>query len=332
MAAKRDYTRLIATEPSYRHRHVPSRSSFTALVGCELPLQLAVLGGVGTPALAAAVADAGGLGMMPGGSPDDVDRFIAQARGATRGRIGVGFLMPFVSRDAVAVAGREADVVEFFYGDPDADLVSIARKAGAGIVSWQTGSAEESAAAVRAGCDFVVVQGIEAGGHVRGKQRLDEILRETLRAVDVPVVAAGGIGTAERTAELLAAGAGAVRVGTRFLAASECDAHPRYVEALIAATGDDTELTTRFDQGWPDAPHRVLRSAIDTADRHGGQTVATRGDWEIPLYNPTPPSRDTVGDVTAMAMYAGTAVGSIRRVTPAADIVRELMAGIGIGG
>jgi imidazole glycerol phosphate synthase subunit HisF len=77
------------------------------------------------------------------------------------------------------------------------------------------GSAEEARAAEAAGCDLVVAQGVEAGGHVRGTQPLDELLAEVLGAVSVPVVAAGGIGSAERVAQLVAAGADAVRVGTR---------------------------------------------------------------------------------------------------------------------
>jgi hypothetical protein len=114
-----------------------SRRRFTDLVGCRLPVQLASLGGpIGTPALAAAVSDAGGLGTIP-------------------------------------------DVVEFFYGDPDPVLVGLARAHGA-VAGWQAGSAAECQAAVAAGCDFVTIQGIEAGGHVRGTQRLDEALAETL--------------------------------------------------------------------------------------------------------------------------------------------------------
>ena len=186
-------------------------TAFTDLVGCRLPIQLAPLGGpIGSPALAAAVAEAGGLGMIANPrSAADVERRIENARALTGQPIGIGFLMPFVVSEAVEAAGASADVVEFFYGDPDPDLVQVARAHGA-LVAWQTGSAAEALVAAKAGCDFVVVQGIEAGGHIRGTHPLDDVLAETLAEVDVPVVAAGGVGTAERLSELLAAGAAAV--------------------------------------------------------------------------------------------------------------------------
>jgi NAD(P)H-dependent flavin oxidoreductase YrpB (nitropropane dioxygenase family) len=152
---------------------------------------------------------------------------------------------------------------------------------------------------------------------VRGAEPLLELLPKVLQAVGVPVVAAGGIATAERVRDVLAAGADGVKVGTRFVAAEESDAHPDYVRRLIAARGsDDTVLTTHFDDGWPDAPHRVLRSALEAARARSWRDVS-------------PPSRETRGHVDFMALYAGEGVGSVRAVQPAADIVKELMSLIG---
>lgn len=302
---------------------------FTNLVGCRLPLQLASLGGpIGTPRLAAAVSEAGGLGMIPNpSSAAEVKQSVASARAFTEQPIGIGFLMPFVNAEAVDAAASTADVVEFFYGDPDPALVRAARASGA-RAGWQAGSAAEALAAARAGCDFVVVQGTEAGGHVRGNQPLDEVLTQTLEHIDVPVVAAGGIGTATRVNELLDAGAAAVRVGTRFVAAEESNAHPEYVAMLIAASARDTVLTEAFATGWPDAPHRILRSAIEAAEGLDREPVATLGDSEIPRFAALPPTRDVEGEVAAMALYAGESVDAVTRVQPAAEIVAELMASI----
>src|SRR4051812_6152369 len=83
---------------------------------------------------------------------------------------------------------------------------------GGAVAGWQVGSFGEAQAAVRAGCDYVVAQGIEAGGNVRGTQPLEQVLLEVLSAVEVPVVAAGGIGSADRVSGVLALGASAVRV------------------------------------------------------------------------------------------------------------------------
>ena len=186
-----------------------------------------------TPELVAAVADAGGLGMLgaAGLASSLLDRLLDDLSERTRGAFGVNFLMPFLDPDAVSVAARRARVVEFFYGEPDAALVSRGRAGGA-LVGWQVGSLAEAIAAERAGCDFIVVQGTEAGGHVRGDTSLLPLLSRVLDAVRVPVVAAGGIATARDLAAVLAAGAGAARVGTRFVASSESGAHPAYVKAL----------------------------------------------------------------------------------------------------
>jgi len=303
-------------------------TAFTDVVGCRLPIQLASLGGIGTPALAAAVSEAGGLGMIPNPpSAAEVDRSMESARALTSRPIGIGFLIPFVVREAIEAAAASADVVEFFYGDPDPDLVRVAKGRGT-LVAWQTGSAAEARAAEKAGCDFVVAQGVEAGGHVRGTQRLDDVLAETLAVVDVPVVAAGGVGRVERVAELLAAGAAAVRVGTRFVAAEEADAHPLYVKMLIAASRQDTVLTERFEIGWPNAPHRVLRSAVEAAEQLDRPVAGVVGDQELPRFVPLPPTRQTRGNVAAMALYAGESVDAVRRIQPASEIVAELTANL----
>jgi NAD(P)H-dependent flavin oxidoreductase YrpB (nitropropane dioxygenase family) len=248
----------------------------------------------------------------------------------TRGAFGVSFLMPFLDRDAVAVAATRARVVEFFYAEPDAALVETVHAGGA-LACWQVGSVEEAVAAARAGCDLVVAQGTEAGGHVRGWTALLPLLSAVLDAVDVPVVAAGGIGTARGMAAALAAGADGVRVGTRFVAAAESDAHPEYTAALVAAGPEDTVLTERFGVMWPKAPHRVLRSAVSASEAWPGEVV---GEMElfgmrqpIPRFGVPCPTRSTTGTIGAMALYAGESVGAVSRVEPAADIVRELVDG-----
>jgi len=280
---------------------MPRATRFTELVGCELPLQLAVLGGVGTAELALAVAAAGGLGMAPW--------YVDLPPGDKA--LGKGFLLPFASTpEEVAEHGRGVRVVEFFWGEPDPRLVEAGHAAG-GVVSWQVGSLAEAKAAAAAGCDMIVVQGIEAGGHVRGREPLDRLLREVLAGVTVPVVAAGGIGTAERVAELIDAGADGVRVGTRFLATPECDTHPRYVQALIAASAEDTVVTAHFDNdgAWP-GPVRVLQESLRKAVQAGNRSTA-------------PPSGGAA-DPLAMPCYAGLSVDAVTELKPAASVVAEL--------
>ena len=305
---------------------------FTKLLGIPAPIQLASMPGVATPALVAAVADAGGLGMLGAAmlSPALLERTVGELAERTRGAFGVNFLIPFLDPACIPVAARRARVVEFFYGEPDADAIARAHAFGA-LVSWQVGSAAEAAAAERAGCDFVVVQGTEAGGHVRGETSLLPLLSQVLDRARVPVVAAGGIATARSLAAVLACGAGAARIGTRFVASAESGAHPAWVAALLAASAADTCLTGAFSVMWPDAPHRVLRSAVERAESLTDAVIgeARVGDQVIPVprFSVIPPSADTTGHVEAMALYAGESVGDVDSVQPAAAIVAELVAG-----
>jgi NAD(P)H-dependent flavin oxidoreductase YrpB (nitropropane dioxygenase family) len=275
---------------------------FTHLIGCRLPFQLAVLGGVGTTELAAVVSAEGGLGMVSYG---------VEPPPSELGPSGIGFLIPYVPPvEVVAEAAGRVRIVEFFEGDPDEILVNAGHGGGA-LVCWQVGSVDEGRAAEASGCDLVVAQGVEAGGHVRGEVPLDDLLPSMLAAVDVPVVAAGGIGTAERAGALIAAGADAVRVGTRFLACPECNTHSAYVDALLAAGAADTVLTGDFDDDghWP-AAVRVLAGSLAHASRAGNRSTM-------------PPTREAA-DPLAMACYAGTSVADLTQIQPAAEVVRDL--------
>lgn len=303
-------------------------TAFTELVGCQVPIQLAGMPQVSVPRLAAAVADAGGLGMIT--PTDHTVEVLGQLANQTSGKFGINFLIPFLDLEAVEAASSRTRVVDFHFGEPDAGLVARVHQGGA-LAGWQVGSADEARAAVDAGCDFVIAQGIEAGGHVRGQLPLLVLLDKVLDLVDQPIVATGGIATARSMAAALAAGASAVRVGTRFVASTESGAHPRYVELLLQAQATDTVLTTTFSTGWPDAPHRVLRSCVEAAHAFHGDIVGEQhldsSTNPIPRFAPPPPGRITTGEIDAMALYAGQSVGMVGDVKPAAAIVAELAEG-----
>ena len=307
-------------------------TAFTRLVGCPVPIQQAGMGGAATPELAAAVSDAGGLGMvnMVMVPADEVGVAIARLAKSTTGPVGINFLIPFLDVAAVEAAAPHCRVVEFFYGDPQAGLVERVHGAGA-LADWQVGSADEAKAAVQAGCDFVVAQGTEAGGHIRGTTGLLALLDEVLDAIEVPVLAAGGIGSARAMAAALAAGAAGVRVGTRFVATTESGSHPAYIQALVGASAADTVITTAFSGMWPDAPHRALRSAVAAVEAIEGETVGemdlgpTR--MTIPKGATPSPTKDTTGAIPAMALYAGESVGNVVQVQSAGEVVRELAEG-----
>ena len=292
------------------------------------------MGGVATPELAGAVAKSGALGMLceyaPEPAPERMTHALDLAGGG--GTVGMGFFGHWIDSDLATfeIAAAWLRVVEVFWSVPDPKLVDRANAAGQALVTWQVGSAHDAVLAEDAGCDFVVAQGVEAGGHVRGTMPRMELLDAVLETVTIPVVLAGGIATAEDVRAAIDAGASGARVGTRFVATEESSAHPAYIDALVnAQSGDDTVLTTAFSGGWPDAPHRVLKSAVTAADAFEGAFVGnlvSHGDRQpIPRFAVSTPTRDVEGHVEAMALYAGHGVGEVRAVVPAAEVVAALV-------
>jgi nitronate monooxygenase len=314
------------------------KTRFTESVGCTIPIQQAGMGAVAPPELAAAVSQAGGLGMLgtahPGLTPASLADRLDRLRALTDKPFGVNFIvapqvLKYLDLRCVEIAARVARVVEFFYAEPDRALVEMAHGGGA-LVSWQVGTKSEAIAAADAGSDIIVVQGIEAGGHVRGTIGTLALLGEVIGSVDVPILAAGGIGTGRAMAAALAAGADGVRVGTRFLAATEAAAHPEYVAALIASQAEDTIYTTAFSRGFRDAPHRVLRSCVTAADAFQGDTVGetTALDGKrmpAPRYLAFGVDKTATGTIGAMCLFAGESVDAVTRVESAAEILRDFV-------
>lgn len=270
------------------------------------------MGGVPTPDLALAVAGAGGIGMLNADLPGG--QVLANLAAVPGGSVvGINFLIPFLDPVVLEAAASTLPYVELFWGEPHEATVGIVHAGGA-MAGWQVGSVAEARAAADVGCDIVVTQGVEAGGHVRGKVGLLPLIEEVAGVIDVPIIAAGGLGTGRAVAAALAAGADGARIGTRFIAAHEFPAHVGYVDALIAASAEDTVLTTAFGDGWPDAPHRVLRSSVESGERLG----------DTQSWSPMWPRRDDDGPIEARCLYAGESVGAVRARQPASAIVEEL--------
>ena len=301
---------------------------FTDLVGIKWPLQQAGMSGTATSTLAATVANAGGLGMIGVGGQQlaVIERYLDEVATLTDAPVGCTCIAHFVLPEVEEVVASRSPIMEFFYEWPDPKRVPENV-----ICGWQVGSVDEAKAAVDAGCQYVIAQGMEAGGHVRGRVPLAEFVPAVRDAVSVPVVAAGGIGNVAAVRAAMSLGADAVRVGTRFVATRESYAHPAYIDALVVAASDDSVLTEAFGVGWPHAPHRVLRSSIEAATAATndvvGETRLENGTaMSMTRFGVSSPTRDTTGDISAMALYAGRSVGSVDRVMSAAEVVEELSA------
>ena len=210
------------------------RTTFTELVGVEAPIQMSGMGSVGGPELAAAVSQAGGLGTntVAGLTPNEVEARVDLIRTQTKKPFALNFLIPVVDTEAVKAAARACRVVDFFWGRPDAELVRIAHAGGA-LASWQTGSLEEAVAAEAAGCDFIIAQGIEAGGHIRGQLGVLQLLTQVVEVVKGAGGKVAGIGVLiDRAAQPLDFGApllAAHKVQAQSYAASEL---PEWLKAI----------------------------------------------------------------------------------------------------
>jgi NAD(P)H-dependent flavin oxidoreductase YrpB (nitropropane dioxygenase family) len=297
----------------------------------ELPIQLAPMGGVSaTPRLALAVSAAGGHAMYPAlALPPPALAPAVEALTDADAAFGVNFIVPMMDPGSLELVLERARYVDFFLADPDPALVERVHAAGA-LCGWQVETSEEARAAEAAGCDVVIAKAWESGGRKRVEgPALLPLLDGVLDAVSLPVVAAGGIATARGVAAVLAAGAGGARVGTRFIAAAESDAHPDWVAAVLAARPEDAVVSEAFNEGLvPPGPHRVLRSSIEaaTALPEGTAGVIRMAGAEIPVprFGPQPPTRESTGATHAMAHYAGQSAGAIHEVVPAAEIVADL--------
>lgn len=307
---------------------------FTRLAGCRLPIQSAPMAGVVSDAeLPAAVAAAGGHGMFPALflSAPYLTRVINDLNGRTRA-YGVNFIGLMLDRECLEIAAEHAPLVELFFAEPTRAVVETIHAGGA-LASYQVVSGQEALRAQDAGADLLVVQGVEAGGHPRGELGLLPLLEEVLMVSAVPVIAAGGIGGPRAVAAALAAGADAVRAGTRFIAATESQAHARYKQALVAAGARDAVLTRSFSAGDPaESTQRVLRSALQAAEafpgESAGEVVLGGARVTVPRFSSIPPTEGSSGAIDAMALYAGQSVTGVSGVVPAAEIVADLASGV----
>ena len=291
------------------------------------------------PKLTAAVCNAGGLGTIPLWRAD-VETLRAQIRevkSLTDKPFAVNLNLDFPQEERLEACLQErVPVITFFWGGPGG-LVSQA-KSGGTMVMQTVGSAREAQAAVHYGVDVVMAQGWEAGGHVWGTLATMALVPAVVDAVaPVPVIAAGGIADGRGLAAALALGASCAWIGTRFLASSEANIHSHYRERLLKASESDTVyLENRFDLTWPDAPRRVLRNKTvadweaagrpEPGRRPGeGEIVAnSRSLGEILRYRAYTPGADAEGDIEALSMWAGQGVALVRKLQPAAEIMREI--------
>jgi len=320
------------------------RTHLCHTLGIDYPVLCAPLGGGNAgPELAAAVSNAGGLGLLGmGGLPVPAIReLVRDTRRRTSKPFGVGLLLPLLQGGEVEACVEErVPVLLLFWGDPTPH-VEKAKRAGIWVCA-QVGSVAEAEAVAAAGVDGIVAQGFEAGGHVRGTTSLATLVPAVVEAVaQIPVIAAGGIANGRGLVAALSLGAEAVSLGTRFVASEESQASPEYKQRIVDARAEDTVHTMLFDIGWPDAAHRVLRNkAVEEWEAAGRPPSGQRpGEGtnigrmpiggtmaDVLRYDVSNPMTGFEGDVEYAALYAGESCSLVNDVKPAATIVREIVA------
>jgi nitronate monooxygenase/enoyl-[acyl-carrier protein] reductase II len=314
-------------------------------LGISIPIFSAGIGSAAGPELAAAVSNAGGLGVL--GTASLSARFVSQQITRFRelsGRpFGVNVVVPLLRRGTIeACLDEHVPVLVLFWGEAAEITLIIADAHRQGTrVFVQVGSREEAMVAVEAGANGIIAQGWEAGGHVRGTTALSVLVPTVADAIaPVPVVAAGGVADGRTLLAALCLGAQAVSMGTRFLASEEAHADLGYKQRVVRAIAEETVRTELFNKGWERAPHRVLRNEVVRAWEAAGRPNARARPQEgeilgtmssggttvsIPAYSAYVPEPGVSASLERMALYAGQSCSLVKDIKPAAQIVGETM-------
>jgi nitronate monooxygenase len=306
------------------------RTPLCDLFGIEHPVLNAPMGGGSAPAaLAAAVSEAGGLGLIGGttvGGAEWLRTEIARARDLTDRPFGVGFISHLPGTAAMQDVALEAGVrvIAHSFSDP-APFVGAAHDAGA-LVVCQVRTVDGAREAAAAGVDVVTAQGTEAGGHT-GRISTLPLVPAVVDAVSPrPVVAAGGIADGRGVAAALMLGADGVWIGTRFVTTREAGVSDAYKARVVEATADDTSLTHVFDLAigmpWPTGvAGRAIRNDFVGRWQDHEDELRAWSDEDRRAYLAAPPERETAEH----AIWAGEAASMVRAVEGAGDVVRALV-------
>ncbi len=300
-------------------------TALTRLFGIQHPVVLGPMGAVAGGALAAAVSNAGGLGLVGGGYGDAgwVAREIALAKAQTDRPWGVGFITWSASREVVELAlEQRPHAVMLSFGDPRPHA-ALVRAAGVRLIC-QVQGLEEARLAVEAGADLVVAQGTEAGGHGGTRATLPLVPVVVDAVAPIPVVAAGGIADGRGLAAALMLGAEGALLGTRFYATPEAIGHDNVKARIVEANGGETVRTTVFDAvrgyDWQGRyTGRAVRNAF-TERWHGRDGAALLQPAEREAY------REAAGrgDVGTAVVWAGENADLVTRIEPAGEIVQRI--------
>jgi enoyl-[acyl-carrier protein] reductase II len=298
------------------------RTRLTEMLGIEHPIIQGGMAWTATAELAAAVSNAGGIGIIGAGlMPTDLLREqIRNAKALTDKPFGVNLMLltPHIDELVQLVLDEHVPVVTTGAGNPGKYMASLQHE---GIRVMPIAPSVALAKRMESiGADAIIGEGMEAGGHI-GELTTMVLIPQLVDAVDVPVIAAGGIADGRGVAAAFALGAEGVQLGTRFMCAEECTIHPSVKAQVVKAKDRDTVVTGRSTGH----PVRVIKNKlakqIMELDRSNlPEEIEVLGSGKLALA-----MRD--GDTQMGSVMAGQAAAMVCRIEPAADIVNELIAG-----
>lgn len=305
----------------------------------KYPIIQAPIGGIVTPELAAAVSNSGGLGglALSWSSPEDAERKILKFKSLSSKPVYANFVLNFEPRALKRTLELDVKIIQFSWGMPCDSLIDLIKSFNAKM-GIQVSSKQSAIRAMALGADYLVCQGVEAGGHVQASKNLENVLSEVLEvAIDkIPVFASGGISTGKHLNHYLNLGASGAVMGTRFVVSQESGAHQIYKETLVNSKTDDTVLTVCMNKGWDNATHRIIRnSTFNLWESDGCPSVGNRpGEHDILGKNPvgkdierysfSAPTSNVSGEIEAMTLYAGTSVNDINNIKSAGKIIEDI--------
>lgn len=311
--------------------------------GDFLGTRYAILGGamtwVSERHLVSAISNAGGFGVIACGSmtPELLEREIRETRALTGQPFGVNLITMHPALEDLIGVCREQNVghVVLAGGVPPGKAIDAVKAYGARLICFAP-ALVMAKKLVRSGVDALVIEGSEAGGHI-GPVSTAVLAQEILPHIrDVPVFVAGGIGRGEAVAMYLEMGASGVQLGTRFVCATECIAHPAFKKAFIRANARDAMPSVQLDKRFPVIPVRALANAAteqfletqrSVIERfHAGELDQQAAQLEIEHYWAGALRRAVIdGDVDNGSLMAGQSVGMVTAEQPTAEIIAELV-------
>jgi enoyl-[acyl-carrier protein] reductase II len=311
----------------------------TDLLGCEVAILGGAMSWISERNLVSAISNAGGFGVIACGAmtPELLDTEIAETKKRTAKPFGVNLITmhPQLNELIDTCAAHGVTHVVLAGGIPSGNAIERIKANGAKLIAFAPALAFAKKL-IRSGADALVIEGMEAGGHI-GPVSTSVLAQEILPHVsaDIPVFVAGGIGRGEAIAAYLEMGAVGVQLGTRFVCATECIAHPNFKKAFLRASARDAIPSVQIDPRLPVIPVRALknREMINFAAKQRevaqqldeGALAMAEAQLQIEHYWAGALRRAVIdGDVESGSVMAGQSVGMVNREEPVADIIREL--------